>query len=405
MMPHCCRHCMGDADEPCGSLRILACDGSASRPARFYAGGEQRSRKNGSIIIYCFFHILINRVKCYLNPLSALSGRFPGGSLHYTAAWAVKRMRTLSRPGGMKGAMRKREKKTWGRPKAAAPCRRQPQGTRASLVLLILMLAIGAGDFIECVKAAPRPMKDQDRIIEEGMKGDGTGGAGRLAPLVPGMPGEDLHAVPQGPEGPSDIPPPEDLTAPGGEVGAEPGSLQEAIELERMIREDIPNIAAVELNVEKAKKALDALAAIYGKYDTGIENYPTLQEFADKTEEGHRMQAEIRRYGFKDVADWNLVIMNLGFAYSAVQAGTDEPIKAQIRAVENNAHFPPERKKELVRMLKVLIPTPNNRKVVKALMADPVYSEKLKLLDADEAEDEGEGGDTGTETEPVPSAQ
>ncbi|WP_038036753.1 hypothetical protein [Thermopetrobacter sp. TC1] len=257
-----------------------------------------------------------------------------------------------------------------------------------ALGLACAVFALSPGGLHQAA-AAPRPMKDQDRIIDEGGSQEGMGGKGRLAPLVPDTPaGEDLPGGPMPESGPA-LPPPEELEGPEMNVGPAPGSLEEAIELERMIREDIPNIAAVELDVEKAKKALDALAAVYGKYDEGIEEYPTLQEFADKTEAGRKMQEEIRRFGFKDVAEWNLVIMNLGFAYSSVLAGSDEPILQQIRAVENNAHFPPERKKELVRMLKVLVPSPNNRKVVKALMADPVYAEKLKLLDADEAEGEG----------------
>jgi hypothetical protein len=41
-------------------------------------------------------------------------------------------------------------------------------------------------------------------------------------------------------------------------------------------------------------------------------------------------------------------------------------------------------KDRMVRALKALIPSDNNRKVVEDLFSDPVYSGKLKLLDIEE---------------------
>ncbi len=216
--------------------------------------------------------------------------------------------------------------------------------------------------------AAPLPDKDQSRIGGENRIAPDKGGSNELFRDAPGL-------LDQGNPGSS-----------GPGLG-NPGKIddEENIPLEDLIAQDIPNIQAVDLTPEKARKALDAFEKINGKYDDkGLEEYPTLQEFANKTEAGKRMQEEIRAFGFKDVGEWNLIIMNIGFAYSSLLEGSDEAIEEQIREIENDETIPPEKKKSLIRNLRVLIPSDNNRKIVKDLMDDPVYSKKLKLLDQEE---------------------
>ncbi len=229
---------------------------------------------------------------------------------------------------------------------------------------VVLFLSSACPQLFSPAFAAPLPDKDQSRI----------GGENRIAPetgsLLPDAPGLLDQGAPEKP----------DAREEGGEFGDE-----ENIPLEDLIAQDIPNMRAVELTPEKARKALDAFEKINGKYDDkGLEEYPTLQEFADKTEAGKQMQSEIRAFGFKDVGEWNLIIMNIGFAYSSLLEGSDEAIEEQIREVEQDAGIPPEKKKALIRNLRVLIPSENNRKIVKDLMDDPVYSKKLKLLDQEE---------------------
>jgi len=219
--------------------------------------------------------------------------------------------------------------------------------------------------------AAPLPDKDQSRIGGENRITPERGGSGELLQDAPGL-------LDQGAPGKSDM---------GIESMEGPEGLgdDENIPLEDLIAQDIPNIQAVELTPEKARKALDAFEKINGKYDDkGLEEYPTLQEFADSTEAGRRMQEEIRAFGFRNVGEWNLIIMNIGFAYSSLLEGSDEAIEEQIREIESDAAIPPEKKKALIRNLRVLIPSDNNRKIVKDLMDDPVYSRKLKLLDQEE---------------------
>ncbi len=219
------------------------------------------------------------------------------------------------------------------------------------------------------LSSAPLPDKDQSRIGSEGRIMPGSGGSRELLRDAPGL-------LDQGAPGKSD------MRFEGPEA---PEQQEENIPLEDLIAQDIPNIQAVELTPEKARKALDAFEKINGKYDDkGMEDYPTLQEFADKTEAGKQMQEEIRQFGFRNVGEWNLIIMNIGFAYSSLLEGSDEAIEEQIREIEKDEGIPAEKKKSLIRNLRILIPSENNRKIVKDLMDDPVYSRKLKLLDQEE---------------------
>ena len=154
--------------------------------------------------------------------------------------------------------------------------------------------------------------------------------------------------------------------------------------LHTMIEEDIPGVQAVELNVEQAKKALDAFQAVFGKFDDAeIDKYKTLQEFADKTEAGKKMQAIIQQHGFRNVAEWNNIIINIGFAYSSLLEGNDDSIRQQIEDLKKDPSLDEDKRNKAIAALQVLIPSDNNRKVVKQLMDDPVYGKKLELLDAE----------------------
>ncbi len=250
----------------------------------------------------------------------------------------------------------------------AAPGRRTGRPAGAVLPHVLALLFVAAVGQLPALHAAPLPDKDQSRIGEENRITPEKGGSGELLRDAPGL-------LDQGAPGKSDM----------GIEGPEGLGDEENIPLEDLIAQDIPNIRAVELTPEKARKALDAFEKINGKYDDkGLEEYPTLQEFADRTEAGRRMQEEIRAFGFKNVGEWNLVIMNIGFAYSSLLEGSDEAIEEQIREIERDETIPPEKKKSLIRNLRVLIPSDNNRKIVRDLMEDPVYSRKLKLLDQEE---------------------
>lgn len=240
-------------------------------------------------------------------------------------------------------------------------------------MIAALLAALGASP--HALLAASGTVKDQSRISPP----DGAGIIlrKRTGPLLDTAPSllepPPADSAPQETEGAAPDVPPE---LPPGDPA------WEALELESLIAEEIPDVQPVELTLSQAKRALDAFAAIQDlAEDPAIADYPTLAEYARATEKGREMEARIRRHGFADISEWNTVIVNLGFALSSVQEGTDQPILDQINAVKASKALPEERKKRLLARLRLLIPSENNRNIVRTLMKDPVYAEKLKLLD------------------------
>ena len=59
-------------------------------------------------------------------------------------------------------------------------------------------------------------------------------------------------------------------------------------------------------------------------------------------------------------------------------------INQQIEEIKLDTEIPQDMKDRMTASLKAMIPSDNNRKIVEALVADPAYTEKLKLLSAEE---------------------
>jgi hypothetical protein len=141
----------------------------------------------------------------------------------------------------------------------------------------------------------------------------------------------------------------------------------------------------VELTIDIAKRALDALAEVRDKYTTeGIENYITLEEFVAETEAGKRLEADIMAHGFADITDWNVAIMAVGFAYSAIIYDYAADLRQQIEEVRNDPNLDEEMRAQLVAGLTALMPSRANRIVVQALLDDPIYRDRLRLLQEEE---------------------
>lgn len=213
---------------------------------------------------------------------------------------------------------------------------------------------------------AQMPGKDQDRILPDTPPAGGKDND-RLLPAVP----EE-----QAPLAPGADDEPAGQNVPFGEAE------EEQRDLEALISEDIPDLEAVELTEDSARRALDAFAEVFGKFDDEeIAKYPTLQEFAEKSPEGKKFAEIIRKHGFGSVREWNNVISNIGFAFTSIEEGHDDEVFRQIKQVEARADLPKERKERLLKYLRALVPSLNNRKVVQQLMQDPAYMRKLDLLE------------------------
>ena len=141
----------------------------------------------------------------------------------------------------------------------------------------------------------------------------------------------------------------------------------------------------VELTVDAAKRAVDAFVAVRDKYsDEGLEDYDTLEEFVAETEAGKRLEAEVMEHGFADIADWNQTIMAVGFAYSAIVYDYASDLRQQIEDVRKDRTLDQDMRERLIAGLTALMPSRANRTVLQALLDDPIYRERLKLLQEEE---------------------
>jgi hypothetical protein len=146
---------------------------------------------------------------------------------------------------------------------------------------------------------------------------------------------------------------------------------------------EIPALEKIRLTEDVAKRALDAFAEIGSKYDDkGLNDYPTLKEFVEKTEAGKQLEAEVKKHGFGDIVEWNTAIMNVSFAFGALLEDQEEDIRAQIASVRGDKSLSEDKKQRIIASLNALIPSKENIEVVRKLQKQTDYMKKLNLLDA-----------------------
>jgi hypothetical protein len=148
---------------------------------------------------------------------------------------------------------------------------------------------------------------------------------------------------------------------------------------------EIPIVETMELTPDIAKRALDSYIAAREKFvNSDLELYENLQDFVDQTPEGKAFEADIKASGFANVNDWNLAITTLGLTYGGVVDDQTPDLLLQIEEVKQDTEMAQDIKDRMVKALEALIPSDNNRKIIEDLLNDPVYGDKLKLLDIEE---------------------
>jgi hypothetical protein len=177
--------------------------------------------------------------------------------------------------------------------------------------------------------------------------------------------------------------PGEDLTSPDNSGDATNGDSE--VSPDDMSLGEIPAIQTIELTPDIAKRAVDTFVLVREKYkDSNLEEYENLQDFVDQTPEGKNFEADVKNHGFGSVNEWNTAITTVGFAYSALTDDQTDDVRAQIEEVKKDTSIAQDLKDRMISSLTAMIPSENNRKVVQAMMDEPAYSEKLKLLAEEE---------------------
>ena len=168
-----------------------------------------------------------------------------------------------------------------------------------------------------------------------------------------------------------------DPNAPQGEGGDTPN--------QQLSLGEIPVIETMELTPDIARRAIDSYLVAKEKYaDAGLDQYENLQDFVDQTPEGKKFEVDVKAAGFANVTDWNLAVTTLGVIHGSVVDDQTPDLLQQISEVESDTELAQDIKDRMIKALKAMIPSPNNKKILQDLMADPVYGPKLKQLDTEQ---------------------
>lgn len=206
--------------------------------------------------------------------------------------------------------------------------------------------------------------KDQTRILPEEQVAQQSTGAGQTgAGTGQNGTGADQNVTP-------------DLSQPDDQSSPSPDDMSLG---------EIPDIVTIELTDDIARRAIDVYTLVKTKYaNTDLEQYDNLQDFVDQNARGKEFDADIKAAKFANVTEWNTAITTLGFAYSAIGNDPTGDINQQISEIQADTKIAQDMKDRMIKSLKAMIPSDNNKKVVADLMKDPAYAEKLKQLDTQE---------------------
>lgn len=184
------------------------------------------------------------------------------------------------------------------------------------------------------------------------------------------------QAAPTDPAKPTDTTKPVDPSAADTDGGTGPDDMSIG---------EIPDVQTEELTPELAKKALDGYAMVHVKYqDSPLEDYQDLQEFVDKDPKGKEFETDIKSFGFNNVNDWNLAVTTLSFAYTNILDDQTGDLKQQMDEINADNTMAQDMKDRMIKSLKAMIPSDNNKKIAEDLIKDPTYGEKIKLLESSE---------------------
>lgn len=221
-------------------------------------------------------------------------------------------------------------------------------------------------------------------------------------PAAPPPAAETAPATPpaaQAPPPPPEAPPPAATETPGQPPAAEtPDQPPPAADApdnggaddgdtppEELSLGEIPVIETIELTPDLARRALDSYIMAKEKYaDSGLESFENLQEFVDKTDDGKKFEADIKAAGFANVTDWNMAVTTLGVMYGSVSENQTADLQDQIKEIEGDTELAQDMKDRMIKSIKAMIPSENNKKVIEDLMNDPVYGPKLQQIDIEE---------------------
>jgi len=211
-------------------------------------------------------------------------------------------------------------------------------------------------------------------IAQQSTTTDPAKPAAQAAPADPAKPADTT--APATPPAATDTTKPADPSAADTDGGTGPDDMSIG---------EIPDVQTEELTIDLAKKALDGYAMVHVKYqDSPLEDYQDLQEFVDKDPKGKEFETDIKSFGFNTVNDWNLAVTTLSFAYTNILDDQTGDLKQQMDEISADNTMAQDMKDRMIKSLKAMIPSDNNKKIAEELIKDPTYGAKIKLLESAE---------------------
>jgi hypothetical protein len=139
----------------------------------------------------------------------------------------------------------------------------------------------------------------------------------------------------------------------------------------------IPKIPTVELTDESAKNAIDAYLTLREKYGEKIPPANQAQALKEGMASVEDVNAVVTGKGFGSTEDWQKAITSVALAQGFLKEGGTGDMDKKIAELEANPQIPAAYKQQMLGMLKGMRPSDNNLNVVKGLLADPTYGEKI----------------------------
>ncbi len=139
----------------------------------------------------------------------------------------------------------------------------------------------------------------------------------------------------------------------------------------------IPHIPKTELTESSAKGAIDAYLAMKEKYGTDTPEPDMKGSAATAFTNLAGVEQIIKGQGFSDTNEWHKTLVSVAMAYGFAKDGKQGEIDESIAKLKNNPQIPAAIKEQMLATMSGIRPSENNLAVVKALLGNSDYKEKL----------------------------
>ncbi len=139
------------------------------------------------------------------------------------------------------------------------------------------------------------------------------------------------------------------------------------------------------LTLQEAKNAIDALLLLREKYKDyhfkGQADGPAgIIEAMKNSAIRAKIEKDLKSHGFSSIEDWVSAFVSAGLAVSYVKRNANGAVEKRVREIEADPNMPDDLKRQLVGMIRAMIPPKENEEVARKLLEDSGYAKKIETL-------------------------